>query len=128
MLDSAVLFCTLVSICALGTLFLGEIYWCQKRVCIKHVIEDKTLLLIHFSWGNIILYITVFSTFSAGDYVKFGLPMAQSATLLAWGAIEFQDGYVAARQWDWMLDCLKWATDYFLKCHTGPNEFYAQVR
>jgi endoglucanase len=31
--------------------------------------------------------------FDAGDYVKFGLPMAYSATALAWGALEFPDGY-----------------------------------
>ncbi len=54
--------------------------------------------------------------------------MASSATVLAWGLIEYRDAYEASGELDYMLDCIKWATDYFLKCHTGPKEFYAQVR
>ncbi len=65
--------------------------------------------------------------FDAGDYVKFGLPMASSATVLAWGLIEYRDAYEASGELDYMLDCIRWATDYFLKCHTGPYEFYGQV-
>lgn len=26
-----------------------------------------------------------------------------------------------------MLDALKWATDYFIKCHVSDYEFYGQV-
>lgn len=26
-----------------------------------------------------------------------------------------------------MLDALKWATDYFMKCHVSDYEFYGQV-
>lgn len=65
--------------------------------------------------------------FDAGDYVKFGLPMAWSATNLAWGLIEYRDAYIAAGQLSYMEDSLKWVTDYFLKCHSAPNTFYAQV-
>lgn len=36
--------------------------------------------------------------FDAGDYVKFGLPMAYSAMGLAWGALEFPAGYRAGGQ------------------------------
>lgn len=25
------------------------------------------------------------------------------------------------------LDAIKWAIDYFIKCHVGPNELYGQV-
>ncbi|CAF4914662.1 unnamed protein product, partial [Rotaria socialis] len=31
--------------------------------------------------------------FDAGDYVKFGFPMAGFTTVLAWGAIEYEDAY-----------------------------------
>jgi hypothetical protein len=31
--------------------------------------------------------------FDAGDYVKFGFPMAGFTTLLAWGAIDYEDAY-----------------------------------
>jgi hypothetical protein len=65
--------------------------------------------------------------YDAGDHVKFGLPMAASATLLAWGAVEYRDAYVRCQQLEALLDNLRWATDYFLKCHTGPTEFYGQV-
>ena len=26
-----------------------------------------------------------------------------------------------------MLDAIKWGTDYLIKAHTAPNEFYGQV-
>ncbi len=65
--------------------------------------------------------------FDAGDHVKFGFPMAYSATMLAWGAIEYKAAYKQAGQWDELLDNLRWVNDYFIKCHTGPREFYGQV-
>ncbi|XP_038057262.1 endoglucanase 4-like [Patiria miniata] len=65
--------------------------------------------------------------FDAGDHVKFGFPMASTVTVLAWGLVEYRDAYLASGELDNMLDCIKWATDYFLKCHTGQYEFYGQV-
>lgn len=62
--------------------------------------------------------------YDAGDTIKFGLPMATSISLLAWGLLEFPKGYPDVAR---MRDTLKWGTDYFIKCHTAPNEFYAQV-
>ena len=38
--------------------------------------------------------------YDAGDHVKFGLPMAFSATMLAWGAIAAPQGYTKAGQLD----------------------------
>ena len=64
----------------------------------------------------------------AGDYVKFNFPMAAATTLLAWGAAESGEGYKAAGQWSQALNTVKWATDYFIKCHTADDELYAQVR
>lgn len=63
----------------------------------------------------------------AGDHVKFGFPMASMTTQLAWGGITFNDGYKNAGQVDYMKDCLKWATDYFIAAHPSANEFYGQV-
>lgn len=65
--------------------------------------------------------------YDAGDHVKFGLPMAGSATMLAWGIVEYRQGYVAAGQLDFALANLRWATDYFIKAHTAPNELWGQV-
>src|ERR687897_849915 len=32
--------------------------------------------------------------YDAGDHVKFGLPMAASATMLAWGIVDYRNAYV----------------------------------
>ncbi|XP_070534191.1 endoglucanase 4-like [Ptychodera flava] len=65
--------------------------------------------------------------YDAGDHVKFGLPMAFSATVLGWGFLEYRDAYEVAGLVDYMRDCLKWAYDYFMKCHTRRNRFFYQV-
>ncbi len=69
--------------------------------------------------------------YDAGDHVKFGLPMAASATMLAWGAVEYRDAYVQSGQLDELSNNLRWVNDYFLKAFTNDNpgsyEFYGQV-
>ncbi|XP_070565348.1 endoglucanase 4-like [Ptychodera flava] len=65
--------------------------------------------------------------YDAGDHIKAGLPMAWSATVLAWGFIEFRDAYENAGEVENMLDCLRWFTDYFIKCHTAEHELYVHV-
>ena len=68
----------------------------------------------------------------AGDYGKFGLPLASSLTNLAWGGLQFSKGYAAAAQTDELLAAVRWGTDYLLKCNvldaSGKTEFFvAQV-
>ena len=53
--------------------------------------------------------------------------MAASVTNLAWGLLEFQEGYEKAGELQNMLDSIKWPLDYFMKCHVSPNELYGQV-
>ena len=65
--------------------------------------------------------------YDAGDHVKFGFPMASSATLLAWSLIEQRATYANSGQLPFALDNLKWATDYFLKASATPNELWGQV-
>ncbi len=65
--------------------------------------------------------------YDAGDHVKFGLPMAATATFLAWGMVEYRQAYANSGQLPYALDNLKWVTDYFIKAHTAPNELYGQV-
>ena len=65
--------------------------------------------------------------YDAGDHVKFGLPMAATATMLAWGIVDYRSAYVSSGQLDMALDQLKWATDYFIKAHPTANELYGQV-
>nr|QGX74967.1 cellulase [Oryctes rhinoceros] len=65
--------------------------------------------------------------YDASDYVKFSFTMAFTTTMLSWGVISFDEGYRAAGQYENVLDAVKWATDYFIKCHVSKNEFYGQV-
>jgi len=65
--------------------------------------------------------------YDAGDNVKFNFPQAGALSLLAFSAYKWQDGYKEADQWEYIKDCIKWGTDYFIKCHTGKNELYGQV-
>lgn len=65
--------------------------------------------------------------YDAGDHVKFGLPMAASATLLAWGVIEYGEGYERSGQLPYLLDNLRWVADWLVKAHTAPDELWGQV-
>lgn len=65
--------------------------------------------------------------YDAGDHVKFGFPMAYTTTVLAWGLLDFAEGYEAAGQTQYGLAAVKWATDYFLKAHTAHFELYGQI-
>ncbi|MFJ6197010.1 glycoside hydrolase family 9 protein [Micromonospora sp. NPDC092111] len=65
--------------------------------------------------------------YDAGDHVKFGFPMAFSATMLAWGAVEYRDGYAASGQLTPLLNNLRFVNDYFVKAHPAPNVLYGQV-
>jgi len=65
--------------------------------------------------------------YDAGDHVKFNLPMAYSATMLNWAVYEYNDAFLNSGQLEPMLENIKWATDYFIKCHPEPNVYYYQV-
>ena len=39
----------------------------------------------------------------------------------------FEDGYKASGQFSYLQSSVKWGTDYFIKAHVSPNEFYCQV-
>ncbi|EAZ44630.1 hypothetical protein OsJ_29250 [Oryza sativa Japonica Group] len=65
--------------------------------------------------------------YDAGDHVKFGLPMAFTVTMLSWGAIDFAADIAAAGEWRHALEAIKWGTDYFVKAHTHPFVYWAEV-
>ena len=48
-------------------------------------------------------------------------------TFLAWGGVDYKQKYKKAGEWQVLLNTIKWGTDYLIKCHTAPNEFYVQV-
>jgi hypothetical protein len=53
--------------------------------------------------------------------------MAFTVTMLAWGAIDFADDVQAAGEWGHTLEAIKWGTDYFVKAHTQPFVYWAEV-
>ncbi|CAN6198084.1 unnamed protein product [Urochloa humidicola] len=63
--------------------------------------------------------------YDAGDNVKFGFPMAFTATLISWSLIDF--GHTFGSQEPHARDALRWATDYLLKATSTPNTVYVQV-
>nr|CAD54730.1 beta-1,4-endoglucanase [Mastotermes darwiniensis] len=65
--------------------------------------------------------------YDAGDYVKFGFPMAYTATVLAWGLVDHPAGYSSAGVLDDGRKAVKWVTDYLIKAHVSKNELYGQV-
>src|SRR6185312_5996494 len=65
--------------------------------------------------------------YDAGDNMKFGLPMAYSVTMLAWGAVADPGAYTQSGQMTYLLNNLKWANDYFIKAHPSANVLYGQV-
>ena len=48
-------------------------------------------------------------------------------TVLAYGGVMYEDGYKNAGQFSYLQSTVKWGTDYLIKAHTKPNEFYCQV-
>ena len=53
--------------------------------------------------------------------------MAYTMTVLAWGGIAYPAGYSSSGQTNYLLDAVKWGTDYFIKAHTSANVLYGQV-
>ncbi|KAL8253460.1 hypothetical protein R6Q59_037153 [Mikania micrantha] len=65
--------------------------------------------------------------YDAGDHMKFGFPMAYTATVLSWSILEYGDQMNKANQLQSAKDSLKWITDYLINAHPEPNVLYIQV-
>jgi endoglucanase len=65
--------------------------------------------------------------YDAGDHVKFGFPMASSATLLAWGVVDYPSAYSQSGQLKHIKNNLRFIADYFVKAHPSANVLYGQV-
>ena len=65
--------------------------------------------------------------YDAGDNVKFNLPMAYSAAMLAWSVYENREGYEESGQLQYVLDDIRWVTDYLMRCHPEDDIYYYQV-
>jgi hypothetical protein len=65
--------------------------------------------------------------YDAGDHVKFNLPMAYSVAMLAWSVYEYPTAYQKTSQLSAILENIRWAADYLMKCHPSPDVYYYQV-
>lgn len=65
--------------------------------------------------------------YDAGDHMKFGFPMAFTATVLSWAILEYGDHMKAVNQLEPAQDSLKWITDYLENAHPFDDVLYIQV-
>ncbi|XWS24468.1 hypothetical protein CRYUN_Cryun28dG0105100 [Craigia yunnanensis] len=65
--------------------------------------------------------------YDAGDHMKFGFPLAFTATVLSWGILEYGDQMEAVNQLEPAQESLKWITDYLINAHPSENVLYIQV-
>ncbi|CAH9094251.1 unnamed protein product [Cuscuta epithymum] len=65
--------------------------------------------------------------YDAGDLMKFGFPMAYTATVLAWTILEYGDQMEVVGQLKPAKASLKWITDYLVSAHPSDNVLYIQV-
>ncbi|XP_078442769.1 glycosyl hydrolase 9B7 [Wolffia australiana] len=65
--------------------------------------------------------------YDSGDHVKFGLPMAFTATVISWSILEYGDQMEAVKQLEPAQDSLKWITDFLVNAHPKENVLFVQV-
>ena len=65
--------------------------------------------------------------YDAGDHMKFGFPLAFTATVLSWGILEYGDQMEAVNQLEPAQESLKWIMDYLINAHPSENVLYIQV-
>ncbi|XLU52431.1 hypothetical protein S245_047079, partial [Arachis hypogaea] len=65
--------------------------------------------------------------YDAGDLMKFGFPMAFTATMLSWSILEYGNKMEAVKQLQYAQDSLKWITDYLINAHPFEDVLYIQV-
>ena len=65
--------------------------------------------------------------FDAGDHFKFCLTNAYSASMLAWGYIEYKDSVDKAGLGELYLNNLKWGLDYVMNCDQGGGKVVGTI-
>lgn len=62
--------------------------------------------------------------YDAGDHVKFNLPMAYSANMLAWGLYQYPDGLEDTGLMQTYVNNLEFVLDYLADCDKGTEVVY----
>lgn len=62
--------------------------------------------------------------YDAGDHVKFNLPMAYSASMVAWGLYQYPDGIKKCGEMENYVNNLTFVMDYLAACDLGDEVVY----
>lgn len=62
--------------------------------------------------------------YDAGDHVKFNLPMAYSASMLAWGLYQYPDGIEKCGEMTNYVNNLEFVLDYLAACDLGEEAVF----
>lgn len=62
--------------------------------------------------------------YDAGDHVKFNMPMAYTASMLAWGLYQYPDGVEKAGQTEIYVNNLTFVLDYLAACDLGSEAVF----
>ena len=65
--------------------------------------------------------------FDAGDHFKFTLTNAYSASILAWGYIQYKDAVEKAGLGDVYRNNVQWGLDYVMACDKGGGEMIGTI-
>ena len=59
--------------------------------------------------------------YDAGDHVKFNMPMAYTASVLAWGLYQYSEGIESCGEMQNYVNNLEFVLDYFVDCDLGDE-------
>ena len=62
--------------------------------------------------------------YDAGDHVKFNMPMAYTASMLAWGIYQYPDGVEKCGEMTNYVNNLEFALDYLAECDLGDEVIF----
>ncbi|KAK8510013.1 hypothetical protein V6N12_035336 [Hibiscus sabdariffa] len=65
--------------------------------------------------------------YDAGDNLKFGFPMAFTATVLSWAILEYGNHMEHVNHLEYAKGSLRWITDFLINAHPSENVLYIQV-
>lgn len=65
--------------------------------------------------------------YDAGDYLKFTFPLSFTLSSIAWGALDWGNGYDMANQTVYFEQMMQWGTDWLIKTHPNANTVFVQV-
>lgn len=63
----------------------------------------------------------------AGDHLKATFPLVHALGALAWGVVEWPEGYTASGQGKYLMSNLRWGMDYLIRAHPAAGTLVTEV-